>query len=116
MHCRTRSGVLGVALATPADQEGGEAVEARAMELMEFVGIAHWAREMAKNLPYGGQRRLEIARAMATQPRLLLLDEPAAGMNPQETDDLMELIRRIRSTGDHRAADRAPHEDGDGHL
>ncbi len=99
MHCRTRSGVLGAVLSTPWTNREEKASNARALELMEFVGIARWAKEMAKNLPYGGQRRLEIARALATQPKLLLLDEPAAGMNPQETDHLMELIRRIRATG-----------------
>jgi len=99
MHCRTRSGVWGAALGLPGTRAEERAAEARAMELMEFVGIARWAREMAKNLPYGGQRRLEIARALATEPKLLLLDEPAAGMNPQESEDLMELIRKIQATG-----------------
>ncbi len=70
--------------------------EAKARELLQFVGIARSAGQLAKNLPYGDQRRLEIARALATQPTLLLLDEPAAGMNPTETKELMNLIRRIR--------------------
>ena len=99
MHCRTRSGVWGAALGLPGTRAEERAADARAMELMEFVGIARWSREMAKNLPYGGQRRLEIARALATEPKLLLLDEPAAGMNPQETEELMDLIRKIRATG-----------------
>ncbi|MGE5617716.1 MAG: ABC transporter ATP-binding protein [Sphingomonadaceae bacterium] len=99
MHCRTRPGVLGAALATPWTKREERSTEDRALELMEFVGIGRWSREMAKNLPYGGQRRLEIARALATEPKLLLLDEPAAGMNPQESQDLMGLIRRIRATG-----------------
>ncbi len=73
--------------------------EARAAELLAFVGLAGRHNELAKNLPYGDQRRLEIARAMATNPKLLLLDEPAAGMNPSETVDLMELIRKIRDRG-----------------
>ena len=75
------------------------AAEARAGELLAFVGLAGKHNDLAKNLPYGDQRRLEIARAMATNPKLLLLDEPAAGMNPSETADLMELIRKIRDRG-----------------
>lgn len=70
-----------------------------AMELLKFVGLEHRTRDLARNLPYGEQRRLEIARALATRPRLLLLDEPAAGMNPSETVSLMHLIRAIRDRG-----------------
>jgi ABC-type branched-subunit amino acid transport system ATPase component len=73
--------------------------ERRAAALLAFVGLAGRHNELAKNLPYGDQRRLEIARALATSPKLLLLDEPAAGMNPIETADLMELIRKIRDRG-----------------
>jgi branched-chain amino acid transport system ATP-binding protein len=73
--------------------------EQRAAKLLAFVGLAGKHNELAKNLPYGDQRRLEIARALATNPKLLLLDEPAAGMNPSETTDLMELIRKIRDRG-----------------
>jgi branched-chain amino acid transport system ATP-binding protein len=73
--------------------------EKKAGELLAFVGLAGRHNELAKNLPYGAQRRLEIARALATAPRLLLLDEPAAGMNPIETADLMSLIRKIRDRG-----------------
>jgi ABC-type branched-subunit amino acid transport system ATPase component len=72
---------------------------ADAQELLEFVGLADRSAALARNLPYGDQRRLEIARALATQPRLLLLDEPAAGMNPAESADLMRLIRAIRDRG-----------------
>jgi branched-chain amino acid transport system ATP-binding protein len=72
---------------------------AAAEELLTFVGLAGTGDRLAKNLPYGDQRRLEIARAMACNPKLLLLDEPAAGMNPRETSDLMALIRRIRDRG-----------------
>jgi branched-chain amino acid transport system ATP-binding protein len=71
----------------------------KAMEMLRFVGIADRAHELARNLPYGYQRRLEIARALATEPKLLCLDEPAAGFNPAEKDQLMELIRRIRDDG-----------------
>ena len=71
----------------------------RSMELLRFVGIADRAHELSRNLPYGYQRRLEIARALATEPELLCLDEPAAGFNPAEKEDLMGLIRRIRDLG-----------------
>jgi ABC-type branched-subunit amino acid transport system ATPase component len=71
----------------------------RALELLDFVGIRGRAGEVAKNLPYGDQRRLEIARALATDPQLLLLDEPAAGFNPPEKRGLMDLIRKIRDRG-----------------
>ncbi len=73
--------------------------EKKAAELLAFVGLTGKHNELASNLPYGDQRRLEIARALATNPKLLLLDEPAAGMNPSETVDLMALIRRIRDRG-----------------
>jgi ABC-type branched-subunit amino acid transport system ATPase component len=73
--------------------------EKKAAELLAFVGLAGKHNDLAKNLPYGDQRRLEIARALATGPKLLLLDEPAAGMNPSETAELMELIRKIRDRG-----------------
>jgi branched-chain amino acid transport system ATP-binding protein len=77
--------------------KGEEEMEDKAMELLKIFSLQNNASELAKNLPYGQQRRLEIARALATKPKLLLLDEPAAGMNPQETQQLMELIRWIRS-------------------
>jgi branched-chain amino acid transport system ATP-binding protein len=74
-------------------------VRERGLELLEYVGLGRSrADELSKNLPYGAQRRLEIARALATDPQMLLLDEPTAGMNPQETDDLTSLIRQIRDT------------------
>src|SRR5207253_8436715 len=73
--------------------------EAKAAELLTFVGLAGKHNELAQNLAYGDQRRLEIARALATEPKLLLLDEPAAGMNPIETTALMQLIRKIRDRG-----------------
>jgi len=76
-----------------------EAGRKKAMELLRFVGIADRAHELARNLPYGYQRRLEIARALGTEPELLCLDEPAAGFNPAEKEDLMGLIRRIRDIG-----------------
>jgi ABC-type branched-subunit amino acid transport system ATPase component len=83
----------------PAHRREEAEAERKAGELLAFIGLAGKHNELAKNLPYGDQRRLEIARALATNPKLLLLDEPAAGMNPSETADLMELIRRIRDRG-----------------
>jgi branched-chain amino acid transport system ATP-binding protein len=76
-----------------------KAAEKKSYELLRFVGIADRANEVARNLPYGYQRRLEIARALATEPKLLCLDEPAAGFNPAEKEDLLQLIRRIRDNG-----------------
>jgi ABC-type branched-subunit amino acid transport system ATPase component len=75
------------------------AAEKKAAELLAFVGLSGKHNELAKNLAYGDQRRLEIARALATEPKLLLLDEPAAGMNPSECADLMGLIKKIRDRG-----------------
>jgi len=98
-HCRTRSGVVRVVLRTPGAKREETDVRDRSLALLEYVGLGGHADELAKNLPYGSQRRLEIARAMATEPALLFLDEPAAGMNPQETVALLQLIRRIRDEG-----------------
>jgi branched-chain amino acid transport system ATP-binding protein len=96
---RHKTSVIGALLRLPRHhREEKEAVE-RAMALLEFMGIADRAADKAKNLPYGYQRRLEIARALATEPKLLCLDEPAAGFNPAEKDELMGLIRKIRDDG-----------------
>ena len=84
---------------TPAATREEKAVTERAMELLKFVGIEDQAHNYARNLPYGSQRRLEIARALATKPRLLLLDEPAAGANPNEKRQLMDLVERVRGQG-----------------
>jgi branched-chain amino acid transport system permease protein len=98
-HCRTAAGVVDGMLRTRrAVREEAESA-AHAGALLDFVGIARYADQLAMNLPYGDQRRLEIARALATRPALLLLDEPAAGMNPAETVELIALIRRIRDLG-----------------
>ena len=91
--------VFAMALRLPGLRREEEGAEARAAELLKFVGLTGRWGQLAKNLPYGDQRRLEIARALATEPKLLLLDEPAAGMNPSETAGLMDLIRRIRDRG-----------------
>ena len=98
-HCRTREGVLSSILRGPRfRREERESFE-RAAELLELVGLDGKADELARNLPYGDMRRLEIARALATEPKLVLLDEPTAGMNPQETARAAGLVQRIRSQG-----------------
>lgn len=98
-HLRTRAGVFGAVFRTAATRAEERAIERRALELMHYVGIADRAADLAKNLSYGDQRRLEIARALATEPKLLALDEPAAGMNGAETEDLRVLIEGIRRDG-----------------
>ena len=95
-HVRTRAGVLGALLRGPKTRSEERGIAAAARELLAKVGLRDVAREPAASLPYGLQRRLEIARALATRPLLLLLDEPAAGMNPRETAELDGLIRRLR--------------------
>jgi len=98
-HVRTRAGVLGAILRDRATRAEEAAIERRALELLEYVGIRARANDPAGSLPYGDQRRLEIARALATEPKLLALDEPAAGMNPAETLALRGLLERIRGDG-----------------
>jgi branched-chain amino acid transport system ATP-binding protein len=96
---RHKTSVPGALIRTPRHRrEEKDAIE-RATALLQFVGIAHRGEEKAKNLPYGDQRRLEIARALATEPKLLCLDEPAAGFNPSEKSALIELIQAIRDDG-----------------
>ena len=99
LHARTKSGLLASIFRTPAMRREEAEVHAAALRYLDFVGLLPLAHDLATNLAYGDQRRLEIARALATHPQLLLLDEPAAGMNPMETDQLMELIRRISTSG-----------------
>ncbi len=98
-HARMHSGVLGAVLRLPATRREEAGARARALALLERVGIANHARRLAKNLPYGDQRRLEIARALASEPALLALDEPAAGMNPAERAALRELLLQLRREG-----------------
>jgi branched-chain amino acid transport system ATP-binding protein len=98
-HCRTSAGVLGAIFRGPRTRAEEKDIISASYTLLHNVGLGEFVNEHAKNLPYGAQRRLEIARALATDPFLLLLDEPAAGMNPQETERLMELIETIRKSG-----------------
>lgn len=98
-HPRMHAKLWDSLLHTPQMRAEERSVRARALELLRFVGLESDADNYARNLPYGSQRRLEIARALASSPKLILLDEPAAGMNPREKTDLVTLIRRIRDTG-----------------
>jgi branched-chain amino acid transport system ATP-binding protein len=98
-HVRTRAGVFGAILRTRAERAEEGAIRRRADELLHYVGIADRADDLARHLSYGDQRRLEIARALATDPKLLALDEPAAGMNATETAALRGLIEGLRRDG-----------------
>jgi branched-chain amino acid transport system ATP-binding protein len=98
-YCRTSSGPFTSIIRGPKFRREEKATRERAQELLDFVGLGHTSDSLARNLPYGDQRRLEIARALATDPKLLLLDEPTAGMNPQETRQAEELIFKIRDQG-----------------
>jgi ABC-type branched-subunit amino acid transport system ATPase component len=98
-HCRTRTGVLSAIFDLPRARSERNAVRDRAMELLTAYGLHPLWTHRANSLPYGAQRRLEMVRALATEPRLLLLDEPAAGLNPQEVGELTGLIRRIKESG-----------------
>ena len=99
MHCRTNSGPVRALLKTRHEKREEKEIIVKSQEILNFMGLIGHQNDYASNLAYGEQRRLEIARAMATQPELLLLDEPAAGMNPKETAELMDLILKLRDTG-----------------
>lgn len=98
-HATLHANLVDSFLHTPRQRKEEERVRRRARELLRFVELERSADDYARNLPYGHQRRLEVARALATDPKLLLLDEPAAGMNPREKDELIALIERIRQSG-----------------
>ncbi|CAK8722166.1 MAG: amino acid/amide ABC transporter ATP-binding protein 1, HAAT family [Candidatus Electronema aureum] len=98
-HCRTKAGLLGAIFRDKKTLREEQEIVAYSFALLEKIGLTASANELAKNLPYGAQRKLEIARALATEPLVLLLDEPAAGMNSQETDELDKLICAIRDEG-----------------
>jgi len=95
-HCRCHAGILGAIFKGPRTRREEKNIVDDSYQVLEKIGLDAYVNEFAMNLPYGAQRRLEIARAMATDPFILLLDEPAAGMNPQETQELVELIIRLR--------------------
>jgi branched-chain amino acid transport system ATP-binding protein len=98
-HCRTTSFIAGALLRTRKTREEEKHIIETSHAILEKVGLSRYENDFAMNLPYGAQRRLEIARALATEPILLLLDEPAAGMNPQETIELVSLIQEIAADG-----------------
>jgi branched-chain amino acid transport system ATP-binding protein len=100
MHARLSGGIVRSILRTPGLRREEQQARERARELLHFSGIRGRDDEFARNLPYGDQRRLEVARALATQPKLLLLDEPTAGMNPQETAEFMGFISKLRTEQD----------------
>jgi branched-chain amino acid transport system ATP-binding protein len=98
-HVRSRAGVIGAVFRGPRTRAEERSIRDRSLALLDSVGLAGRADQLARHLPYGDQRRLEIARALATEPRLLALDEPAAGMNPIETESLQRLLEGIRDRG-----------------
>ncbi len=98
-HCRASKGVVGALLRTRSQKREEVLIEKKAREVLTFMGVEKYADDVASSLPYGLQRRLEIARAIASEPEVLLLDEPAAGMNPAESSGLMKDIARIKDLG-----------------
>lgn len=100
MHIGLKSGLFDGLLRTRRMIDEERDARRKARDLLDYMGLLEFAGDLAKNLPYGAQRRLEIARALASNPKLLLLDEPTAGMNPRETGDVMTLIRRLRDERD----------------
>ncbi len=96
MHCRLKGGIVGSILRTPRVRREEREAHERAAELLDYCGLARRHDDYSRSLPYGDQRRLEVARALATQPKLLLLDEPTAGMNPQETLEFVGFVRKVR--------------------
>ncbi len=99
MHAMTSLNILSSVLRTPGFLNQERILREKASEYLEFVGLEGYAEKIAGELPYGDQRRLEIARALASEPEIMLLDEPTAGMNPQETEEIMSLIKRLKDVG-----------------
>ncbi len=97
MHCRLKTGIVGAVLRTPRVRREEARAEQTARELLDYCTLGDQADNWARNLPYGDQRRLEVARALATEPKLLLLDEPTAGMNPQETAAFTDFVQELRA-------------------
>lgn len=95
MHSHLKAGITSTILRTPKQRREEREAEERAQEILDFAGVGKWTHEFARNLSYGDQRRLEVARALALQPRVLLLDEPTAGMNPQESQVFIDFVRRL---------------------
>jgi branched-chain amino acid transport system ATP-binding protein len=100
MHSQLKAGITSTILRTPKQRREEQQAEDRAQEILEYVGLGKWTYEFARNLSYGDQRRLEVARAMALEPKILLLDEPTAGMNPQESQVFIDFIKRLVSERD----------------
>lgn len=96
MHSHLKAGILATIFRTPGQRREERESREQARELLNFVGIGKWAGEYARNLSYGDQRRLEVARALALKPKVLLLDEPTAGMNPQETQIFIDFVYKVR--------------------
>lgn len=94
-YSKIRYGLVGAFFGTPLRHRQEQEIEERALELLELVGIRHLADQIVTNLPYGAQRRVEMARALATDPKILFLDEPTVGMNPEELKEMMEIIRHV---------------------
>ncbi len=97
-YSRISYGLRGAFFGTPARRKEEKEIEEKAYSLLEMTGISHFAQQGVRNLPYGAQRRVELARALAMEPRVLLLDEPTAGMNPEELEEMMAIIRRVHKT------------------
>lgn len=98
-HCKTRSGFIGAVIRGKKFRDEERVIREKALEYLDFVGLSDYADTVSGTLPYGAQRRLEIARALAAEPSLILLDEPTAGMNPQETLEVMQLISNLKELG-----------------
>lgn len=98
-HIRTKSGILATFIHTPRMKREEDLCREKSKEMLEFVGLGRYESTLAGNLPYGRKRILEIARALASEPKIIMLDEPCAGMNPSETEELIQLIHKIRNSG-----------------